>query len=256
LERVLLERKLKIGSGVSAHPFPLGARNLEIETWTRTLVQFRPSGAGAAEIVRIYRCSTRADGGSPDIRAAELTVAKLGTRNYVNSVVRIVRRANPDDLNRDRRYDTERVAKPIRPGNSVHMVRIASVLMGMLFLFGTSVQYNDPDPLQWALIYVAAAVQSFVASRRALPWWLPAGTGVIAILWALVIAFRVEASVLRQMFGEFGMASLEIEEAREAFGLVIIGAWMGVLSRSGRWRYGRALQAVGETSSQHHVRPK
>jgi hypothetical protein len=117
-------------------------------------------------------------------------------------------------------------------------MRVVTVLMGTVFLFGAAVQYNDPDLLRWVLIYLVSAALSFGAFRRSLPWWLPAVNGGVAFLWALVIELDVDASVLPQIFGEFGMASFEIEEAREALGLVIIGVWMSVLAGMG-WKRGK-----------------
>lgn len=98
--------------------------------------------------------------------------------------------------------------------------------MGVVFLCGAIVQYNDPDPFRWGLVYLAAALLSFLSLRHPLPVWLPAATGAAAFAWAIGIALGVDASVYRSMFDQFGMASLEIEEAREALGLVIIAAWM------------------------------
>ena len=116
------------------------------------------------------------------------------------------------------------------------MLRIVTIGMGLLFVFGAAVQYNDPDPFRWVGIYLFAATFSFVSTRDVLGWWLYAATGALAIVWALVIALSVDAQVYRSMFGEFGMATLEIEEAREALGLVIIGIWMGVLAAMVRLR--------------------
>ena len=110
------------------------------------------------------------------------------------------------------------------------MARIVTVGMGIVFLFGAAVQYNDPDPFRWIGIYVIAAALSFLSLRDILPWWIYALSSTFAIACAVAIALGVDAAVYRGIFGEFGMASLEIEEAREALGLIIIGIWMGVLA--------------------------
>jgi hypothetical protein len=114
--------------------------------------------------------------------------------------------------------------------NRTTVLRGVTIGMGFLFLFSAAVQYNDPDPLRWLGVYLLAAALSFLSLRNLLPWWLYAATGVLAIVWAVGIGVGVDASGYRSMFGEFGMASLEVEEAREAVGLVIIGVWMGVLA--------------------------
>jgi len=113
-------------------------------------------------------------------------------------------------------------------------MQIVTVLMGFVFLFGAAVQYNDPDPIPWILVYLAAAVLSFRAYRSAPPWGPAALLAAGALVWAVVIALGLDPAALRRMFGEFGMASLEIEEAREALGLLIIAAWMLVLALKAR----------------------
>ncbi len=115
------------------------------------------------------------------------------------------------------------------------VMRVLAFVMGLVFVFGAAVQYNDPDPLRWGLVYLAAAAVSFVALARPLPWQLPAAMALAAFVWALTPLAGVDAAAWRELFGEFGMASLEIEEAREALGLAIIGAWMMVLAAAG-WR--------------------
>ena len=119
------------------------------------------------------------------------------------------------------------------------VMRVAGILMGLVFLFGAAVQYNDPDPWRWGLVYLAAAAVSFVALARPLPWPLPAAMALAAFVWALTLLGRIDIAVWRELFGEFGMASLEIEEAREALGLIIIGAWMTVLAVAERWHTSR-----------------
>lgn len=112
------------------------------------------------------------------------------------------------------------------------MARIITIGMGVVFIFGAAVQYNDPDPFRWTSIYLIAAALSFLSLRKIVAWWVYAASSACAIAWAVVVALGVEAAVYRGMFRDFGMASLEIEQAREALGLVIIGAWMGVLAGS------------------------
>lgn len=105
-----------------------------------------------------------------------------------------------------------------------------TVVMGLVFLFGAVVQYNDPDPVPWIGVYLVSAILSFVSLRRALPWWLPSSVAGVSAVWAAIIALGVDPEVYRGMFGQFGMASLDVEEAREALGLVIIAVWMVVLT--------------------------
>jgi hypothetical protein len=114
-------------------------------------------------------------------------------------------------------------------------VRIFSVLPGLLFLLSVIVQYNDPDPVRWVLIYGAAFVAAVLAVRGDAPVWLAGVTGVLAIVWAAVLLPRVLGQVeAGQLFRERGMATMAIEEAREMIGLLLVALWMGVLSFSPR----------------------
>jgi len=108
-------------------------------------------------------------------------------------------------------------------------MRVLSALMALLFLFGAAVQYNDPDPLQWVAIYIAAAVASLMAFRDRQPRWFAGLVGVVAEVWAATIARQVDLASLGHMFDEFEMHSLAVEEAREATGLLIIALWMAML---------------------------
>lgn len=113
-------------------------------------------------------------------------------------------------------------------------MRIASLLMGVLFLFGAAVQYNDPDPIRWMIVYLAASAQSFEVVSRVPGWWRPAILSAATFAWALLILSTLEPWVVWRMFDQFGMTSLEIEEGRETLGLLIISAWMLGVTRWAR----------------------
>jgi hypothetical protein len=106
-----------------------------------------------------------------------------------------------------------------------------------LFVFGAAVQYNDPDPVRWMLIYVAAAAVCIGAVARGnVPGWVAPAVGVIALAWGLFWSDRVPLKEYFQMFDYWEMKSPGAEEARETSGLLIIAAWMGFLSGYARLR--------------------
>jgi hypothetical protein len=115
-------------------------------------------------------------------------------------------------------------------------VRIASLLMAVLFLLSAALQYNDPDPLIWIALYVSAALASLTSSRSPARAWPPALVGGISLVWAVAIGIRLEPGSPGRMFDEFGMESVAIEEAREATGLLIVAAWMVFLLLYARFR--------------------
>ena len=117
-------------------------------------------------------------------------------------------------------------------------MRAAAVIFGLLFVLGAVVQYNDPDPLGWALMYTAAAATSFAAPWGRLPRAVPMVVAVVALAWAATLAPRVfQHGEFASMFGGWEMANTGVEESREFWGLVIIAGWMAALTlfpRTGR----------------------
>jgi hypothetical protein len=107
----------------------------------------------------------------------------------------------------------------------------AAVIVGLLFVLGAAVQHNDPDPLRWALIYLAAAATSFTAALRRLPQGVPLVVGICALAWAAALAPQVLGlAEFAAMFRSWEMADIHVEESREFWGLAIIAGWMVVLS--------------------------
>ncbi len=103
--------------------------------------------------------------------------------------------------------------------------------MALLFAFAAALQFNDPDPIRWIAIYIAACVLSIrAATRRRVSPAASLAVFAIASVWAALIAFGgPAASEYRHMFDAWEMTSPSVEEAREASGLLIVAAWMIVL---------------------------
>jgi hypothetical protein len=117
---------------------------------------------------------------------------------------------------------------------------IANGVMSLLFAFAVVVQINDPDPFAWMAIYGLACIACVLALLRRGHWLVPASVGAVAIIWAVTIAPRVLGRVpFLDMFNEFEMRDVGIEESREMYGLVMIAAWMTVLALNARPRAGR-----------------
>ena len=99
--------------------------------------------------------------------------------------------------------------------------------MLLAFVFSVIVQFNDPDPYTWVVIYGAAALVCAFELRRLVHPLVPAGIGAMALAWAATIAPRVLGKVpFTAMFAEFEMANVGVEESREMYGLAIIALWM------------------------------
>jgi hypothetical protein len=122
---------------------------------------------------------------------------------------------------------------------------IANGVMSLLFAFAVVVQINDPDPFAWMAIYGLACVACVLAMLRRGHWLVPAAVGAAAIIWSATIAPRVLGRVpFLDMFNEFEMRDMGIEESREMYGLLMIAAWMTVLALSARRRAGRQREGA------------
>jgi hypothetical protein len=97
------------------------------------------------------------------------------------------------------------------------------------------VQFNDPDPLAWVLIYLAAAWASLLSALGRVSRLLPLAIAAVALLWAAAIVPRVVGQVpFAEMFGAWEMKSEAIEESREMYGLLLIAGWMAVIAMRAR----------------------
>jgi len=106
---------------------------------------------------------------------------------------------------------------------------VSNAIMLLLFLFAAAVQFNDPDPLPWVGIYGAAAAVCGLEARRRAPAWAPPVIALIALAWAGTLFYRAYEVPIGSLFAEWEMRDVRIEEAREMYGLAIVGAWMIVI---------------------------
>ena len=117
-----------------------------------------------------------------------------------------------------------------------NLLRAANGVMAALFVFAAAVQYNDPDPLRWMAIYLAAAAACVLAVLRRLPRWLPIVVGLAALAWAATLSPHVLGRVgMGEMVQAWEMKDVRVEEGREMYGLLIVAGWMMVLALAG-WR--------------------
>ena len=116
---------------------------------------------------------------------------------------------------------------------------VANSIMLLMFLFSAVVQFNDPDPLPWMAIYIAAAMLCALEVRRKTPMWAPLLLAVLALAWSGYIATRARDVPIIALFAEWEMRNIRVEEAREMYGLAIAGIWMLAILGA-RWARGKA----------------
>ena len=111
--------------------------------------------------------------------------------------------------------------------------QVAAIVMMVLCFVSAVLQYNDPDPIQWAAYYLAGTVISGWAAFRpaSLKWPLPALVAVIGAIWAYVIATHLHGTFAFAHLAETMHAETPvIEESRETLGLLIVALWMAIVA--------------------------
>jgi hypothetical protein len=115
----------------------------------------------------------------------------------------------------------------------------------LMFLLFAYWQWNDPDPVVWISIYCFASVMAALAAFRRYPLPLL----LIGVFLSLVGGlYFYPASVSQWIVQEWqqqdlSMKTLDMEEARESFGLLIISVVMGLAAYTG-WSKKRRAGAV------------
>jgi hypothetical protein len=115
---------------------------------------------------------------------------------------------------------------------------VACVLLAVLFLFFSALQYNDPDPARWMAVYGCAGVVSATAAFRPHGAALPAAAlAVVTLAWALATFAGVSGRVpLGEVFAAARMIDSNVERVREALGLVMVAGWSATVAVRGRRR--------------------
>ena len=114
----------------------------------------------------------------------------------------------------------------------------------LMFLLFAYWQWNDPDPLVWISIYGYAALMSALAAFGRYPVPLLLAGAVAGFIGGL---YFFPASVSDWVLQEWqqqdlSMKTLDMEEARESFGLLIISVVMATGTYVG-WRKNRGAGA-------------
>ncbi|MEM9650361.1 MAG: transmembrane 220 family protein [Bacteroidota bacterium] len=106
-------------------------------------------------------------------------------------------------------------------------------VFGVLFLVSAVVQYNDPDPWTWILIYSIAALVSVGFALGRISFRILLSLGIMTFL-GFIYTFPEKFEGF-----EIGGGDIKnIEEGRESFGLLIISIIMFIYAL--RTRYLRA----------------
>lgn len=100
-------------------------------------------------------------------------------------------------------------------------VKIFGWVFGLLCIVSAGLQYNDPDPLLWMVIYGVTALVSFAVALNKLPYSVPLVLGILLTVGAIYTFPETYEGF------EIGKGDIKnIEEGREAGGLLILSLTM------------------------------
>ena len=104
-------------------------------------------------------------------------------------------------------------------------------VMAALFALCVALQYNDPDPIRWMLIYGAAMVISALLPMKRDAAKLGIVVAAVALVWAALLILGIYDKVtFSDVFLKMSEKGGAVEEEREAGGLLIEGVWLVVAS--------------------------
>lgn len=107
--------------------------------------------------------------------------------------------------------------------------KAASWLMAGLLLLCVVLQYNDPDPVRWMLMYGAGAIASLVLPSKRIAAAFAAAVGLFALVWAAMLIYEVWGVVaLSDLTNKMSEKGGAVEVGREAGGLLIEGVWLAI----------------------------
>ena len=115
------------------------------------------------------------------------------------------------------------------------IVSLFNALFLIIYLLSAAVQYNDPDGILWATVYLCAAGMCIAKIRNRMQRWLPPVLLAISLVWIGFLVPRIVGQTsLTEVFASISMQTKAVEEAREIGGLLLIALWAGALSCHGR----------------------
>lgn len=101
------------------------------------------------------------------------------------------------------------------------LMRIAVVVMVVVFLIWAGFQYNDPDGFFWMLVHGVASLLGILFLMSRYPRILAVVYGGFCVLYGIVLLIRV--ILAKEFFFD--------EQGREMLGLFICAAWAAFLLR-------------------------
>ena len=101
----------------------------------------------------------------------------------------------------------------------------ANGFMAVCFAVFAMLQFNDPDPMYWMLLYFLGSMACVLFHLKRLP---PSAAGSYAILCgALALLWILFSAMGRPLPGAVPGMAYEVE--KETLGFLLVGSWMAIL---------------------------
>jgi len=129
---------------------------------------------------------------------------------------------------------------------------IFNAMFLVAFVLSAMVQYNDPDPLAWIVIYLCAAAMCVLLIRKQYFTWLPPMLLLASLSWVLVLLPSIVGQVsVAEVVESITMKTREVEEAREVGGLLLVSLWASIVMIR-RYNSRSALRAVNSAGGKKY----
>ena len=107
---------------------------------------------------------------------------------------------------------------------------LCNILFLGVFILAAAVQWNDPDPLPWMVIYLSAASMCFLSLVHRQVLWLPSILLLFSLGWAFYLLSSIVGHVsLYEITESLSMKTRAVEEAREIGGLLLVALWATIV---------------------------
>lgn len=119
--------------------------------------------------------------------------------------------------------------------------------MALLFALSAALQFNDPQPLAWIILYLLAAIAAGLITINKPPCAkiLSGFVGVVAAIWEVrylrLGAWKTPFSNLTE---EWRMTNEQVVDGREFYALLWITVWMILVFLSAHYLQKRAVHAA------------
>ena len=111
------------------------------------------------------------------------------------------------------------------------LLKILNLIFLLAFLLAALLQYNDPDPIRWVAIYIAAATLCKLQHFKQITPIFPVLLLIICLAWiGMLVPSLTQGVAWTDILDSLAMKTKAVEEAREIGGLVLVASWSAVIA--------------------------